>query len=596
MIRKSLGPPLLSLFFLLLFLCASPVAGQDRSFRIDHTVSVQNPGAQLFHVVSEVKNIKQPRLELSLPTWSPGYYIIQNYAKNLVRFKITDAGGTPLAHRMTRPQTWVVNTSGRDRIKVEFDYYATTLALHQAKISNDFAFFTGTELFLMAAGHRQSPSRVRYVIPQGWKIISALKATSDPMVFTAPDYDTLVDAPTEMGSFDLTTFEVEHKPHYFAAYPAGAFSPDQTKQFTAMLARIATTQSALFGGLPYEKYVYFYFFVPPDSGAVGMEHLNSHAVFAVTPATPSMQKLILVSSHEFFHLWNVKRIRPTGMWPYDYGRENPTPLLWVCEGFTNYYGNLNAHRAGLMSGEDFLASQADVMNGLDTNPASAYISPADSSVMTWLTDQPVAFSVSYYQQGQNLGALLDLSIRHDTAGKSSLDTIMVALYRDFYLQGRGYTTEDLLRLINRTTRRDYHDFFNRYVWGVEVPPYNTIYNYAGYNAEKTATQVPSIGLSGTMVSSGILVSAIVPDSPAAQAGLAVNDIITEIDGQPATTALLMTAQIGQTLMLTVNRAGDIKQMSLTIGSREVSAYQITEVQSPTKEQLKIREGWLKVRG
>lgn len=596
MIRKSSGPPLLSLLFLLLFLCASPVAGQDKLFRIDHTVSVQNPDAQLFHVISEVKNIKQPRLELSLPTWSPGYYIIQNYAKNLLRFKITDANGTPLAHRMTRPQTWVVNTSGRDRIKVEFDYYATTLALHQAKISKDFAFFTGTELFLMAAGHRQSPSRVRYIIPQGWKIISALKATSDPMVFTAPDYDTLVDAPTEMGSFDLTTFEVERKPHYFAAYPAGVLTPDQTKQFTAMLARIATTQSALFGGLPYEKYVYFYFFVPPDSGAVGMEHLNSHAVFAATQATPTMEKLILVSSHEFFHLWNVKRIRPTGMWPYDYGRENPTPLLWVCEGFTNYYGNLSAYRAGLMSRDALLASQADVMNGLDTNPASAYISPADSSVMTWLTDQAVPFSVSYYQQGQNLGALLDLSIRQDTGGKSSLDSIMVALYRDFYLQGRGFTTDDLIGLINRVTKRDYRDFFNRYVWGVEVPPYNTIYNYAGYNAEKTATQVPSIGLSGTMVSSGILISGITPGSPAAQAGLAVNDIITEIDGQPATTALLSSAQIGQTLMLTVNRAGDIKQMPLTIGSREVSAYQITEMPQPTKEQLKIREGWLKVGG
>jgi predicted metalloprotease with PDZ domain len=219
------------------------------------------------------------------------------------------------------------------------------LALNQAKIANDFAFFTGTALFLEVVGHRTSPSNVRFELPADWKIVSALKETADPMTFTASDYDTLVDSPTQMGKFDLIQFQVQGKPHYLVTTPVGAFAKDKAEQFTEMLTKIANTQSAIFGGLPYEKYVYFYFFSRAESNAGGaLEHLNSFVAFAFAPVPEAM---IGTASHEFFHLWNVKRIRPAGMWPYDYSREDETPLLWVSEGFTNYYGALAVYRAGL---------------------------------------------------------------------------------------------------------------------------------------------------------------------------------------------------------------------------------------------------------
>src|SRR4030095_5532767 len=222
-----------------------------------------------------------PRLELSLPTWTPGWYTVENYFKNVLRFAITDAKGNRLEPEIVCKQTWRVETRCLDSIKVEFDYKASVLALNQAKIANDFAFFTGTELFLEATGHRTAPITGRVGLPRDWKIISALKETSDPMVFTAPDYDTLVDAPTEMGKFDVTRFQVEDKPHYLVTTPVGALSKEKAVQFTEMLAKVASVQSSIFGGLPYEKYVYFYFFARPESNAGGaLEHLNSFVAFA----------------------------------------------------------------------------------------------------------------------------------------------------------------------------------------------------------------------------------------------------------------------------------------------------------------------------
>lgn len=474
--------------FLIIFLqiSAPSATGQSSQISITYTVEVADIERQLFHVTTEIKNIRQPQLNLSLPTWTPGWYTIENYAKNILRFHITDSKGGRLAHRMIRKQTWQVDTKGVDQIRVEFDYRATILALNQARIARDFAFFTGTQLFLMAEGHRNSASTVRFKVPEGWQIASALKDTSDPMTFTAPDYDTLVDAPTEMGRFDLARFEVEGKPHYLVATPAGVFSREKAERFKDILIKIAQTQSAIFGGLPYEKFVYYYFFTRAESNAGGgLEHNNSFIAFAAAGESAQPEAMASLAAHEFFHVWNVKRMRPAEMWPYDYSRENETPLLWLSEGFTNYYTNVTLYRAGLMSREQFIGSVNRAINGVESNPARAYISPADASTSTWIGyDTPVAFGISYYIQGQNLGALLDLSIMRDTGGKMRLDDVMRILWRDFYQKGKGFTMEDVISIINKMTKRDYREFFRRYIQGVEVPPYNEILGYAGYSVEK----------------------------------------------------------------------------------------------------------------
>lgn len=512
---------------------------------------------------------------------------------------MTDSKGARLQPVMTRKQTWRINTTGLDRIKVEFDYRADVLALNQAKITKDFAFFTGTELFLMAANHRDAPSSVRFEVPSGWRIVSALKQM-DATTFHAPDYDTLVDSPTEMGNFDVTEFEVEKKPHYLVTNPAGAFSKDKAAKFVEMLAKIAKTNSAMFGGLPYEKYVYFYFFAQAESNAGGaLEHNNSFVAFAPPGQYATPEMIIGTASHEFFHLWNVKRIRPAEMWPYDYSRENETPLLWVSEGFTNYYGNVALYRAGLSSRQQFIDSVAAAMGGVEGNEARGYISPADSSVSTWVGyDTPVAFGISYYTQGQNLGALLDLSIIHDTSGAARLDDVMRTLYRDFYQKRRGFTTEDMIGIVNRLTKRDYHDFYSKYVSGVEVPAYETILGYAGYKVETSPQKTYSVGFSVESTPDGPIIGRVFRGSPASRVGLHSGDQLVSIDGHNLKTdgakaIARLEEQVGQSVRLAFKRDGQEKTVDLQVDAQNESGHRLIEIANPTPQQLKVREAWLK---
>jgi predicted metalloprotease with PDZ domain len=598
LLKQSPRNRILLLAIGLLFFIA-PVANAQRrdAFRIDYTVSIASLESHLFHVTADIKNIKESRVELSLPTWTPGWYTVENYFKNVLRFKITDAKGKWLQPEMIHKQTWRVETKGLDSIKVEFDYRANVLALNQAKITSDFAFFTGIELFVMAAGHRGSPSSVRFELPNGWKIISALTETRDPMTFTAPDYDTLVDAPTEMGKFDVNQFQVEGKPHYLLTTPAGALAKDRADKFAAMLAKVAAAQSSIFGGLPYDKYVYFYFFSRAESNAGGaLEHLNSHVAFAFSP---NPEFMIDTASHEFFHTWNVKRIRPAEMWPYDYARENETPLLWVSEGFTNYYGNVALYRTGLRNRKQFLQSVEGAIRGVESNEARSYISPANSSVSTWVGyDTPVAFGISYYTQGQNLGALLDLSILQDTGGAAGLDDVMRTLYLDFYKRDKGFTTEDLIAILNRLTRRDYRDFHRKYVSGVEVPPYDTILGYAGYKLESAPGNAPAIGIEYDETPEGVKIRGVNANGAAAKAGLRAGDILVSLDGldlQKDRQAIdeKLQRSIDRKVKLQIKRGGQAQTVDLQVGSRSDPSYKIVELPNPTARQLKIREAWLK---
>ena len=586
-------------FFLLLLLAAAPAPAQTargaRPLGIEYTVEVRTAD-NLLHLTTRLTNLRQPRLDLSLPVWTPGWYTVENYGKNILRFTVTDARGRRLQHTRMRKQTWRVDTAGLDEIRVEYDYQADKLALNQAEVRDDFAFFTGTQLFLLPEGHRSRPSTVRFRAPAGWKIVSALRETADPSVFASADYDTLVDSPTQLGRFDVTRFEVEGKPHYFVATPAGTFSAEKSTKFTEMLAKAIRAQASLFGGLPYEKYVAFYFFMPPETNAGGaLEHANSYVAFAPPGDMATPEMIIGTAAHEFFHLWNVKRIRPAEMWPYDYSRENESPLLWVSEGITNYYTSLSLLRAGLRTPKQFLESVAGAAAGVENNAARAYISPAESSVSTWLGyDTPTAFAISYYTQGQNLGALLDLSIRHDTAGRAGLDDVMRALYREFYLRGRGFTTDDLTRLAGRVAGRDYGDFFRRHVYGVEVPPYDAILGHAGYRLEKSLRKVAEHGIRDAKPSpaGGFELTRIEPDSPFARAGIAVGDVVTKIAGGfPFHTNI--DDKAGQTVKVTVRRDGKEKEIDVRLGAREETAYSVVELPRPTPAQLRVREAWMR---
>lgn len=569
------------------------------AFRAEYTVEVRDTAARLFHVTATFSNLQQRYLDLALPVWTPGWYTIENYARNVLRLTVRDTSGTRLQAPRIRPQTWRLDTRRTNGITVEFDYLATALAVNQAKVSSQYAFFTGTQLFLEPIGHRDTPSTVRFVVPTGWQIVSALRESADSAVFTAANYDELVDAPTEIGLFDVARFEVDGKPHLLVTTPAGAHTADTVAAFVRMLPPIIRAQRAIFGSLPYDKYVFFYFRLEAESNAGGcLEHLNSHVCIA--GGTQLNEGLLWSVAHEFFHVWNVKRIRPAEMWPYDYYRPNESPSLWVSEGVTSYYAPLTLYRVGVIADTTFLQDLAITMSTIESNEARLYLSPSDASVSTWIGyDTRLPFEISYYAQGQVLGALLDLSIQHDTRGQRGLDDVMRVLYREYYERKRGFTADDLIHVASAVAGRDYATFFRRYVTDVQVPPYDSIFAYAGYRLARSGRKLGVLGVYSDSTPQGRRVFIVLPGTPAALAGIRVGDVIVSVDGVPIHQVPLVflfrwvVGKAGARTVLRILRDGNEQEVALTLGTYDEVDFRIESDPTATLEQLTVRSAWLR---
>lgn len=273
--------------------------------------------------------------------------------------------------------------------------------------------------------------------------------------------------------------------------------------------------------------------------------------------------------------------------------------LWVSEGFTNYYSALFRYRMGFYSKDDFLGSIARAIAGVEQNPARQFISAADASTSTWLCyETPCAFQTSYYTQGQNLAALLDVSIRHDSGDARGLDDLMRSLYTDVYKRGRGFTPNDVVAQSSRLAGRDYRNFFRRFVTGVDVPPYDEIFEYAGYRVEKTPNRIPWLGIDFTPSDQGLVAANLALDGEAARAGVAIGDVVLKIDEATVRSVVpalnqLLRDKIGQTVKLTIRRGNEEKVMDCKVGVVELTNYRLVEMPNPTPVQLRVREGWLK---
>jgi predicted metalloprotease with PDZ domain len=444
---------------------------------------------------------------------------------------------------------------------------------------------------------------VKLEVPEGWKIISALKETADPTTFIAANYDTLVDAPTIAGKFDVKQFEVNGKPHYLVTTPVGAASAADIEIAAAKLAKDAAAQGAIFGGLPYDKYVYFFFTAQPDwIEERSIAGLNSQIMFLPQNMSVTSSFAAYVSSHEFFHLWNSKRIRPRDSWTLDYSHISTTPLVWMTEGFTNYFARISRYHAGIDSRDRFIFGLGETVQGVSTNAARTYISPADTSVFSWADYSSVGprrpFKTAAIFQGEVIALLLDMMIRRDSGGVAGLEDVMRVLYADYFKKGKGFTTEDLISIISRLAKHDYTDFFNKYVWGVESPPLDEALAQAGYQYEEFSIQIPSLGFRMEQTAEGAKVNLVTPGSESEKAGLIAGDLVVslddvKVDSRMAGVRERLTPKIGQFVKLSVKRGGEIKVLNVKVGFREEVKRAITELLKATPEQLKARELWLK---
>ncbi|HEX6183418.1 MAG TPA: hypothetical protein VFZ44_05855 [Pyrinomonadaceae bacterium] len=575
-------------------------AAAKSELKIDYTVKVVGGGAKLFRVTTDIGNLRQPSLDLTLPSWMPGLFEEQDYAKNVRRLRFIDAGGKPVAHHMVARQTWRVETAGLSRLRVEFDYLAEKLSLSQAKVGEEFAFFTGVEMFLLPEGHAKAGGRVRFEVPEGWAIASALRATQDPLVFEAADYDELANAPTQFGRFDVTKFEAGGKPHRLVLTPAGTFDAETLKGMASMLKGVAEAQGQMFGGLPYDNYTFFFFFLDPEvSGERSLGGPNAQVVFFPPNLKATSTAVSYVSSHEFFHLWNAERIRPSELWDANYKEVVVTPLTWMTEGFTNYFARKSRYRMGYDNWDRLLSGLSETLLGSLPTPTREYMSPADSSMLTWADYKtPLPFKTSAYSQGEVIALMLDLSLLRDTKGGAGLDEVMRRLYRDYYGRGRGFTTEDLTKVVSAVGGRDYKPFFDRYVRGTEPPSHDLSLGLAGYQFEKLINKLPTLNLRFEPSPQGMK---IIPGGAEAKGdaeGVKVADWLVSIDGihvRPDLAGIRerLGEKIGQEVPVIVKRGSEEKTFQVKVASRDEIRYAITDLLEVSDEQMALRKAWMK---
>lgn len=469
-------------FAALLFIaCSFPLAWAQSAPRLDHTISITDAAKHLFHLKTQVTNASGRTLDISLPAWTPGWYTIRPYAANVMRLH-AHADGKRLPLRAVDKQTYRIETEGNRAFTIEYDYYANNLSVNGAELTEKRGYFLGTNLFFYVPGHTtDTPSNLKFEIPANWRVATGLKKADAPNTFVARNFDNLVDCPTVLGDFDDFTTTALGKTIHIVVDPKGQVSEENAGKLKDYVRRVIEAQAKMFGGLPYDEYWVLYV---TGRGGGALEHENSTNV--MLPAFPADPRFVVgVTSHEHFHVWNVKRIKPAALMPYDYSKEQYTRELWFAEGFTNYYGDLHIRRAGIQTTEGYLNGLAAKIRGLQGSEPRQWVSLADASTVTWLTyggGSPGAFAsftTNYYNKGELVGLLLDLEIRGATGNKKSLDDVLRHLFENYYKRGRGYANEDVEKIATEMAGRSFKDFFARYINGIAELDYDAALKHAG---------------------------------------------------------------------------------------------------------------------
>jgi predicted metalloprotease with PDZ domain len=586
---------------LLGLLIAVPLSAQTTAL-VKYEVSIPSPATRLFHVSADFPARGKDTLRVSLPAWSPGNYEIQNYARYVRHFGAKSPAGQALFWDRLDKDTWRVVTAKQDRVTVEFDYLADTVDLSLARINGEFGQFLGTNLFLYEEGRLDRPAEVRFALPPGWQVTTALRG-SGAGPYTAPSYHDLADAETFVGKYSLDSLQVDGKSIRIAVWPGDAYPAPVQRTMRAAVEKIARTENALFGGPPYDHYTVFFNVIrEPINFAAGLEHSGSQ--FDIMPqggfadaAGNFGDFMIPLMSHEYFHLFNVKRIRPAAMWPYDYRAEQYTPLLWWSEGVTDYYADLTNLRSGLWTAERFLENAGDDMRQVEAAPEPW--SEEDGSVATWINEVFVNSSQLYYPKGSLTGMLLDVSIRDATDNRRSLDDVMRALYTRFYQRRKGFSTTDLLALLREFGMPDVDGFYQRYINGREPLPYEAVFAKAGIAVTRATVSNPFLGVNVQPGEAGkMIVQGVVPGSAAQIAGLEPGDVLVkvgDIDVRPDDDWSVKfrdryRGQAGAPLAMSVTRSGAALTLTTEVRERTAISISLAPAATPSTKQTKVWHG------
>ncbi len=457
---------------------------------------------------------------LSLPAWTPGSYELDHFARYVDRFSAAGENG-PVPWARVDFDTWEISPGVSQQVSVTFEFRSDTLDTGMSYVAPEFAFFNGANLFLFPQGAGYDfPSRVEITTEPGWLVATGLRQAPEGG-YQAGDYHELVDQPTFVGRFDLDSMEVDGVNFRLASYPQGVLAGAQRDTTWDHLKRMIPPMAAVFGEVPFPDYTVLMAFDDGYPGAGALEHGRSYLGIYHSQFVGNWV-LSLVSAHEIFHAWNVKRLRPEELVPYVYDQPQPTKMLWVSEGITDYYADLVLVRSGIIGPERFYDITAGKVGSVENAGA---ISLEDASLATWTEPIDGSFFL-YYPKGSIAGLLLDILIRDATDNERSLDDVMQDLYRRTYQRNRGFNHIDLWQSVGRmTNRRSFADFYSAYIKGRDRYPWSEVLPLAGLRLEQDTVAVPRMGINSRTEDDRVIVTGVTAGGSAAEAGVRVGDVL-----------------------------------------------------------------------
>jgi len=616
--------------FVLLFVPFGVALAEEQPLKIDYRLGMSHPSSHLFEVTIEVglpADTKTNSLDFQMPKWSPGRYAVFDFAKNVQEVQAA-AGICPPNSRCDmamRPvtrvddQTWRVPFMNSSSLTITYKVFANDLSGTFSQLDARHANFNGGCVFMYVVNHKQDPVSLSINAPKSWHIVNGRTESKDKTEFQFPNWDIMIDTPTEIApDWTEDDFKVDGKTYHVVVHSLGnegSKRPDLVRG----IEKIVRAETAMWGPPEFDSYTFLVHFANDGHSSDGMEHLTSTQVImpGALGETGMLEETLDGIAHEFFHVWNVKRLRPIELGPWDFTRPANTRGLWIAEGITNYYGHLMQRRAGLWDDAKLLSTLAGQITEVENAPGSRLMSAEESSLSAPFIDDAVHAqhtnlentSISYYPKGEVLGIVLDLLIRGKTNGKASLDDVMRRMYEEFYLKspnstyylrGRGYKNEDFERVTSEVAGTDMSDFFKLYVRGVESPPYETAFAQVGLCLVRDPRAPVAVGVSADENDqANFKIANVRPDSPAAEAGMEVGDIVTLFGGIKLTPANFLKTiaryKPGDRIQVTLQRGGRSMQTALTLTSAKVFDYRIEEIPNASADAKALRAAWLQNR-
>jgi predicted metalloprotease with PDZ domain len=560
-----------------LLILVSPVMAVRAQTKVSFEVSFKEPQAHYADVKMELSGISKPYVDVKMPVWAPGSYLVREFSKNVEGFTASNAN-TKLRTEKLKKNTWRIYTGTAKSVQVSYSVYAFEVSVRTAFIDATHAFLSPTGIFMYPDKQLAMESTVTIIPYKGWsKVSTGLPAVSgQQFTYKAKNFDILFDSPIEVGNQEVFEFTAAGVKHEVAMYGGGNYNAERLK---VDMAKVVEQATAVYGENPNKNYTFIVHNFSRGGG--GLEHLNSTVLGASRDGYSTERGyngFLNLVAHEYHHLWNVKRLRPVALGPFDYENENYTTDLWIAEGFTAYYENKFMLRAGFLSPDDFVATLVSAVASVENTPGAKFQSAAEASFDAWIkyyrpNENSNNTSVSYYSKGEVNGLLLDLEIANATKGAKSLDDVMKTMYLQCKTTGRGYTDAEFKAAAEKISGISLNEFWAKYVNGTDPVDYQKYFGFAGIrvidqNADK---KTPYLGIATRRTEGHILVAAVSRNSGAWVDGINVGDEVLSVDGVTAEPAVekmagILNKKVGDVISVKVRRDDLEKDIKVTIKS------------------------------